>query len=95
MNAPRSANVRAAASAACLGGAAAVGTAASSWVAAASLVVGGALTVVAILAPCWTSREARAGRLAGKLVGAGLPARSVAELVDTSLRREAGDEETR
>lgn len=94
MNASRSARVRAAAPAACLGGAAAAG-AATSWVSPASLVLGGALTVVVILAPCWTSREARAGRLAGKLVGAGLPARLVAELVDTALRRDAGDEEIR
>lgn len=95
MNASRSVRVRAVAPAACLGGAAAAGAAATSWISPASLLLGGALTVVTILAPCWTSREARAGRLADKLVGAGLPARLVAELVDTALRRDAGDEEIR
>jgi hypothetical protein len=58
-----------------------------SWSGAAVVLAGGVITVFTLLAPRWTSREARAGRLAGSLHEAGLPIPDVARIVDTALRR--------
>ena len=59
----------------------------------AAVLVAAGTAVVALLAPKWTSREARDGRLARVLQKAGLSSDQIAALVDVALTRPAGGEE--